>query len=315
MDRIAKLGFIFPGQGSQYLGMGKLLNEKYSEANHVFSEADDVLGYSLSTICFEGPEDILKLTANTQPAILAVSVAAFRVLNKLVEVKADFLSGHSLGEYSALVADGCITFRDAVKLVHLRGKFMQEAVPVGEGAMAAVLGLQDHEVEEICVKVSLSRGHVSPANFNSPGQVVISGNVGAVNLAMELLKDKGAKKIVSLPVSAPFHSALMEPAAAKLREVLESIAINEPNGMVVSNVTGEPYRNSADVKNLMVQQVMKPVRWTDCVRYMIQHGVNEFIEIGPGKVLSGLTKRIDKNAKTVNIESPDELELFAKLYK
>lgn len=314
MSKMAHLGLIFPGQGSQYVGMGKLLCENFKEAKELFSIADDVLGYSITKICFEGPEDLLKLTENTQPALLTVSVAVYKVLTTLSEIKVNYMTGHSLGEYSALVASGAMRFEDAVKAVKIRGKLMQEAVPVGIGAMAAVLGLEDFEVEECCKEVDSSLGVVVPANFNAPGQVVISGHIKAINAVSEILKDKGAKKIIPLPVSAPFHSSLMESASLKMKDILDGIEVEFPKVKVISNVTAEPYKNADEIKKLLVMQIKSPVRWVDCVKCMIQNGVNEFLEIGAGKVLSGLVKRIAKDVKTVNLELPDEIKLFIKLF-
>lgn len=314
MAKLANVGLIFPGQGSQYVGMGKLLFEQYREAREVFKAADDALGYSISKLCFEGPEEKLKLTENTQPALLTVSYAVYTVLFNKTGIEAKFMTGHSLGEYSALVSAKSIKFEDAVTIVHKRGKFMQEAVPVGTGGMLAVIGLEDYEVEDACKEIDSSLGIVTPANYNSPGQVVVSGDAKAISAVATVLKEKGAKKIVPLPVSAPFHSPLMTSAADKLSGIIENVKIELPNAQVVSNVTAEPYKTVEEIKQLLVQQVKAPVRWVDCVKYMISQGVNEFIELGAGKVLTGLVKRIDRNVKTVNIELPEEIELFAKLF-
>lgn len=314
MTRFATVGLVFPGQGSQYMGMGKKLYEQYKEAKEIFEKADDALGYSISKICFEGPEELLRLTENTQPALLTVSYAVYRILSHRISINAQFMTGHSLGEYSALVAAESIKFEDAVVAVHKRGKFMQEAVPLGEGGMLAVLGMEDFEVEEACKEVDPLLGVVTPANYNSPGQIVVSGNTKALESLISILKDKGAKKVVPLPVSAPFHSPLMAEAAERLAEVLSKIEIKEPKVKVLSNVTAEPYNSAEEVRSLLVSQVKSPVRWVDCIKFMTSKGVNEFIEIGAGKVLSGLIKRIDKEVKTVNIEHPEEIELFLKLY-
>lgn len=298
---MTKRAFVFPGQGSQYPGMGKDLYDNFPVARQIFEEADDALGSKLSNLCFEGPEDQLKLTANTQPAILTVSVASLRVLQTETGVSAEYLAGHSLGEYSALVAAGSIPFADAVRTVRARGTFMQEAVPVGVGAMAAILGVEPDMLNDICAEASQGEV-VSPANFNSPGQIVIAGHMGAVNRAIEIAKARGFRKAMLLPVSAPFHSSLMTPAGEKLAEVLESINVNDLCAPVVTNVEAKPNNDKSRVKELLVKQVSAPVLWDASVREMVALGVAEFMEIGPGKVLSGLVKRIDKGVVTKNVE-------------
>lgn len=298
---MSKRAFIFPGQGSQYSGMGKDLADNFAMARQIFEEADDALGSSLSRLCFEGPEDQLKLTANTQPAILAVSVAALRVLQAETGFTADYLAGHSLGEYSALVAAGALQFADAVRTVRARGTFMQEAVPVGVGAMAAMLSIEPDVLAAICAEAAQGE-EVSAANFNSPGQIVIAGHTGAVNRAIEIAKAKGFRKAMLLPVSAPFHSSLMVPAGERLAGVLASVEIGDLCAPVVTNVESKPNDNKERVKELLVQQVSAPVLWDASVREMVVLGVTEFVEIGPGKVLSGLVKRIDKEVATKNVE-------------
>lgn len=298
---MTKRAFIFPGQGSQYPGMGKDLYDNFPVARQIFEEADDALGSKLSNLCFDGPEDQLKLTANTQPAILTMSVASLRVLQTETGVSAEYLAGHSLGEYSALVAAGSIPFADAVRTVRARGTFMQEAVPVGVGAMAAILGVEPDMLTDICAEASQGEV-VSPANFNSPGQIVIAGHTGAVNRAIEIAKARGFRKAMLLPVSAPFHSSLMTPAGEKLTEVLESINVNDLCAPVVTNVEAKPNNDKSRVKELLVRQVSAPVLWDASVREMVALGVTEFMEIGPGKVLSGLVKRIDKGVVTKNVE-------------
>lgn len=298
---MSKRAFIFPGQGSQYPGMGKELAENFKIARELFEEADDALESNLSRLCFEGPEEELKLTANTQPAILTVSIAALRVLQAETGLTSDFFAGHSLGEYSALVASGSLKFTDAVRTVRARGKFMQEAVPVGEGAMAAVLGVEPGLLAEICAEASQGEV-VSPANFNSPGQIVIAGHTGAVNRAIDIAKAKGFRKVMLLPVSAPFHSSLMIPAGERLATTLDPVNIGDFIGPVVTNVEAKPNCAKERVKELLVKQVSAPVLWDASVREMVVHGVTEFIEIGPGKVLSGLVKRIEKEVVTKNIE-------------
>ncbi|WP_298269599.1 ACP S-malonyltransferase [Geobacter sp.] len=298
---MGKRAFIFPGQGSQFPGMGKELAENFPIARHTFEEADDALGNRLSKLCFEGPEDELKLTANTQPAILTASIAALRVLRQETDVAADYYAGHSLGEYSALVAAGALQFADAVRTVRARGTFMQEAVPVGVGAMAAVLGVEADVLAEICAEAAQGQV-VSPANFNSPGQIVIAGHAEAVNRAIEIAKARGFRKAMLLPVSAPFHSSLMVPAGERLSEVLARIAIADFAAPVVTNVEAKANSDKARVRELLVRQVSAPVLWDSSVREMVSLGVSDFVEIGPGKVLSGLVKRIDKEVTTCNVE-------------
>lgn len=298
---MSKTAFIFPGQGSQYPGMGKDLAENFKVARDVFEEADDALGGKLSRLCFEGPEEELKLTANTQPAILTVSVAALRVVEAETGLAADYLAGHSLGEYSALVAAGAIRFADAVRTVRARGTFMQEAVPVGAGAMAAILGVEPEVLAEICVEAAEGEV-VAPANFNSPGQIVIAGQAGAVNRAIEIAKARGFRKAMLLPVSAPFHCSLMKPAAERLAATLDAVEIFPLRTPVVTNVEAEPNADPGRVRELLVKQVCSPVRWDGSVQKMVGLGAGRFIEIGPGKVLSGLVKRIAKETETRNVE-------------
>lgn len=299
--------FLFPGQGSQYSGMGKDLAENFPVAKQVFEEANDALGFDLAAMCFSGSEDELKLTANTQPAILATSIAALRVLEQETDQRPAFAAGHSLGEYSALVAVGALSLADAVKTVRLRGTFMQEAVPVGVGAMAAIMGIDAPELTALCEKAAEGEV-VAPANFNSPGQIVIAGHATAVERAMALAKEAGAKRALPLPVSAPFHSALMEPAAKRLAEVLDTVAVAEFKCPVVGNVEAAPYQEAERVKPLLVEQVCAAVRWDESVLKMKELGVTNYIEIGPGKVLSGLAKRIAKGSTVQNIADVDSLK-------
>jgi [acyl-carrier-protein] S-malonyltransferase len=306
---MSKRAFIFPGQGSQYAGMGKDLSDNFKIARDTFAEADDALSFKLSSLCFNGPEEDLKLTMNTQPAILATSIAALRVLQSETGTEADFLAGHSLGEYSALVASKALTLQDAVRTVRLRGKFMQEAVPVGLGAMAAILSIEEDVLVDICREAEQGEV-VSPANFNSPGQIVIAGHATAVNRAIEIAKSRGFRKAMLLPVSAPFHSALMIPAGERLREVLEKIEISDLSTPVISNVDAVQNQDSKRVRDLLVAQVSAPVKWDSSVREMVRLGVTSFIEIGPGKVLSGLLKRIDKEVVASNIEDSASFKAF-----
>jgi [acyl-carrier-protein] S-malonyltransferase len=300
------VAFIFPGQGSQYVGMGKELFENFSVAKKIFEEADDTLHFSISALCFKGPEEALKLTENTQPALLTASIAALKVLQEEKGTVPQFTAGHSLGEYSALVASGALTFSEAVKMVRLRGKFMQEAVPVGEGAMAAVLGMEREQVEKLCEEMS-SGEILTPANFNSPGQIVIAGHSKAVERAIERVKQEG-KKAVLLPVSAPFHSPLMKPAGERLGKALEEISVADLKIPVVTNVEAEINTAKDRVKGLLVAQVSSPVRWEESMRKMIEKGIEQVLEIGPGKVLSGLMKRIDSRIESKNLEDLQTLK-------
>ena len=301
------VALIFPGQGSQYAGMGKELAENFPVAKQVFEEADDALQFKISTLCFQGPEEDLKLTANTQPAILTTSVAALRVLESELNLTPAYLAGHSLGEYSALVASGALAFADAVKTVRSRGIFMQEAVPVGTGSMAAILGLDGKDLEDVCRKAAQG-AVVAPANFNSPGQVVIAGHVQAVDRAITLAKEKGAKKAMPLPVSAPFHCSLMIPAGLRLKEVLDDVKVSAMKMPVVSNVEALPNQDYAQIKDLLVRQVSAPVRWDESVLKMVDLGVDRFVEVGPGKVLSGLARRIAKGIPVGNLEDTVSLK-------
>jgi [acyl-carrier-protein] S-malonyltransferase len=305
---MGKLAFVFPGQGSQAAGMGKALAEAFPAARRVFDEVDAALGEKLSTLCFEGPDERLKLTANTQPAILTVSAAAAAVLAER-GVRADVVAGHSLGEYSALVAAGALTAAEAARAVRARGTFMQEAVPAGKGAMAAVLGLEPARVRAICESVEAATGGVcSPANYNDPGQTVIAGDAPTVEKASAELKAAGAKRVLPLPVSAPFHCALMAPVKARLEPVLRGVAWQEPRVAVVTNVEARPNREVARIVPLLLDQVTAPVRWIECVEELVRLGVTRMVEVGPGKVLSGLVKRIAKDVTVVNVEDPASLE-------
>jgi len=298
---MGKTAFIFPGQGSQYPGMGKELADAFPVARHIFEEADDALGVKLSATCFAGNEDELKLTATTQPAILTTSIAVLRVVEQETGLTPDYLAGHSLGEYSALVCSGALGFADAVKTVRARGTFMQEAVPVGAGAMAAMLGIEKEVLEDICREAGQGE-IVAPANFNSPGQIVIAGHGGAVGRAIEIAKARGFRKAMLLPVSAPFHCALMKPAAERLAGVLETVTAHPMKSPVVANADAAPNADFNRVKQLLVTQVCSPVLWEQSVAAMVADGVVKFVEIGPGKVLSGLVKRISKEVGTANIE-------------
>ncbi len=305
---MGKLAFVVPGQGSQAVGMGKDLHASFPEARAVFDEVDAALGEPLSRLCFEGPEDRLKLTANTQPAILTASVAAAVVLAKHGVVP-ELVAGHSLGEYSALVAVGACGAADAAKAVRARGTFMQEAVPAGKGAMSAVLGLDPAKVREVCAAVAAETGEVvSPANYNEPAQTVIAGAAGAVERAGVKLKEAGAKRVLPLPVSAPFHCALMAPVKARLEPVLRGIPWRAPLRPVVTNVEARPNADAARIVPLLVEQVTAPVRWIECVEELVRQGVTRVVEVGPGKVLSGLARRIDKSLEVWNVEDHASLD-------
>jgi len=296
-----KVALVFPGQGSQYVGMGKDFFDRSPAAKDVFAEANEVLGYDLASLCFQGPEEDLKLTANTQPAILTVAVAALRVMQAEREIAPLAAAGHSLGEYGALVAAGGLRFRDAVRLVHLRGRFMQEAVPVGVGAMAAIMGMTSPEVENLCQEAA--QGEVlSPANFNSPGQIAVSGHAAAVKRAVEIVSKQAGKKAVLLPVSAPFHCPLMKPAAERLREAFAPVETGELKFPVISNVEADLYPGKDRVKELLFRQVDHPVRWEESMQKMVSLGPELVVEVGPGKVLSGLMRRIRKEIPTANVE-------------
>ncbi|HKS82238.1 MAG TPA: ACP S-malonyltransferase [Candidatus Acidoferrales bacterium] len=303
---MSKLAFLFPGQASQYSGMGRDLAENFPESRAVFEEADAALGIPISKICFEGSEEDLKLTENTQPAILAVSVAAYRALEKRGIIP-DIAAGHSLGEYSALVAAGALDFATAVKLVRGRGRYMQEAVPAGEGAMAAILGLSPADVAEVCRKAA-QQEIVSPANMNSPEQTVISGHAAAVKRAVEIASQSGAKRAVMLPVSAPFHCALMAPAQERLEPDLRAANFRPLRFPVVNNVDAESVSSGDEARDALVRQVTQPVRWLDSVRDMIESGVTVFVEVGPGKVLLGLLRQIDRSVRGLNVEDAPSLQ-------
>jgi [acyl-carrier-protein] S-malonyltransferase len=306
----SNLAFVFPGQGSQYVGMGKDLSAQFPIAKQVFAEADDALGYALSELCFCGPETELKLTENTQPAILAMSVAALRVLETETLLRPAFVAGHSLGEYSALVAVGALRFGDAVKIVRERGRLMQQAVPAGEGAMAVIMGLEMDEVGSLCVESSQGEV-VSPANFNGAGQVVIAGTKSAVSRAMALAKERGAKRILDLPVSAPFHCQLMQPVAEGLERILSAIDVQPFSVGVITNVDADVNLDVERVKSLLSEQAVRPVRWEESVKKLAELGCTRALEIGPGKVLKGLMKRIVPAIETDNFEVPQDLVRLA----
>ena len=306
------IGFIFPGQGSQAVGMGKALADAFDVCRATFAEADAALGEPLSRLIFEGPEDQLRLTENTQPAILTVSVAATRLLASRGFQPA-FVAGHSLGEYSAHVCAGTFDFADALRIVRRRGRFMQEAVPVGRGAMAAVMGLDAGDVARACAEAAEGEV-VSPANMNMPGQVVIAGTAEAVARAGERAKALGAKRVVPLSVSAPFHCALMKPAEDRLAPELRALAVRDPRVPVVANVDAQPKRDAASAIDALVRQVSSPVRWEDVMRRLASEGVRKYVEVGPGTVLCSLGRKIDRDAAFANLEDPAGLEKVAALF-
>jgi [acyl-carrier-protein] S-malonyltransferase len=303
-----KIAYLFPGQGSQTVGMGRALAEQFPIAAQTFAEADEALRFPLSRIFLDGPEDELRLTENTQPAIMAVSVAAWRVLQQN-GMNPSFAAGHSLGEWSAHVAAGTLSFADALRAVKARGRSMQEAVPAGEGAMAAVLALAADAVSEACAEAASETGQiVSPANFNSPDQTVISGAKAAVEKAAELAKVRGARKVVMLPVSAPFHCALMKPAQDDVAHFLSGLTLSDPGIPVAANIHGNLLTTAVAVQQALIEQVTGTVRWVDCVQSLVSAGTEIFIEVGPGKVLTGLLRQIDRNLKCVNVADPASLE-------
>ena len=301
-----KIAFVFPGQGSQYAGMGRDVSAKFPTARTAFDEADAALGFSISRLCFEGPEEELKLTENTQPAILTTSIAVFRVLEEK-GVRPDFVAGHSLGEYSALVAAGALRLSDAAVLVRRRGRYMQEAVPVGVGAMAALIGLDSQAAESLCARAA--EGQIlSPANLNSPGQIVIAGNREAVERAVVLAKEAGAKRAILLQVSAPFHCSLLKPAEERLSIDVNECSFAELSCPLVTNVDAAIIRTAADARSALRRQVSRPVRWQASIQRLLDEGVRTFVEVGPGKVLLGLIRSIDKSATMLNAEDEKSVE-------
>jgi [acyl-carrier-protein] S-malonyltransferase len=305
---LSKTAFVFPGQGAQAVGMGKDVYEAFVRSQSIFEQADEALGFSLSSIIFEGPDEVLKQTANTQPALLTVSVALLEALEGR-GLKPDYVAGHSLGEYSALVAAGVLSFEDAVRTVRARGQFMEQAVPSGLGAMAAVLGAERESLAALCAAIAAEGSAVELANVNCPGQIVVSGTAAGVQAVVERGKEEaGAKRVIPLEVSGPFHSSLMKPAAANLQETLANIEMKDASVPVVANVTANVVTAADEIRSLLVEQVYSPVLWEDSVRYLIEQGVDKFVEIGSGTVLAGLIKKIDKNVRVISINSISALE-------
>ncbi|MDY7215303.1 ACP S-malonyltransferase [Bacillus subtilis] len=311
---MSKIAFLFPGQGSQFIGMGKELYEQVPAAKRLFDEADETLETKLSSLIFEGDAEELTLTYNAQPALLTTSIA---VLEKFKEsgITPDFTAGHSLGEYSALVAAGALSFKDAVYTVRKRGEFMNEAVPAGEGAMAAILGMDAEALKQVTDKVTEEGNLVQLANLNCPGQIVISGTAKGVELASELAKENGAKRAIPLEVSGPFHSELMKPAAEKLKEVLDACDIKDADIPVISNVSADVMTEKADIKEKLIEQLYSPVRFEESINQLVAEGVTTFIEIGPGKVLSGLVKKVNRRLKTIAVSDPETIELAIQTLK
>lgn len=304
---MGKIAFVFPGQGAQKVGMAKDVHDALPQAAQLFKTADQTLGFSISELAFEGPEEQLKQTANTQPALLTASIALLEAL-KSKNITPDYVAGHSLGEYSALVAANALDFEEAVAIVRARGQFMEQAVPSGQGAMAAVLGAEREPLASLCAEISATGHAVELANVNCPGQIVVSGSVEGVNAVSARVKEIGGKRAIMLEVSGPFHSSLMKSAADQLSERLQSVSFRDATVPVVANVTATTVTTASEIQALLVEQVYSPVLWEDSVRFLINEGVDTFIEIGPGNVLTGLIKKIDKNVRLINISSLESIE-------
>lgn len=309
---MGKVAYLFPGQGSQKVGMGQDVANQYAVAKEIFARADEKLGFALSTLCFEGPSDKLKLTVHTQPALLTTSIALYAALNELIDCVPDFVAGHSLGEYSALVVAEALSFEDAVFAVRERGQFMEEAVPAGLGTMAAVMGLERATLADICQTVSKDDARVELANLNCPGQIVISGHQTAVQAASEQARAAGARRVIPLAVSGPFHSSLMEPAARKLEQTLKDLTFQTAKIPVVANVSAQIVTEPTVIRQSLVKQVTSSVLWEDTIRFLLAQGVDQFVEIGPGKVLTGLVKKVNRKVKTFNVSDLASLQQVAE---
>ncbi|WP_438446789.1 ACP S-malonyltransferase [Gorillibacterium sp. sgz5001074] len=307
---MGKIAFVFPGQGAQAVGMGKDVYDSHEGARRVYDEADAALGFKLTDIVFGGPEETLKMTAYTQPALLTTSLALYEAF-RMKGVQPDYVAGHSLGEYSALAVAGVLSYEDAVRTVRARGELMEQAVPGGQGAMAAVLGAERGALAELCAKISGTVGAVELANVNCPGQIVVSGTKEGVQAVVEMGKEIGAKRVIPLEVSGPFHSSLMKPAAEKLGGVLEGLAMKTASVPVVANVHARPVTEPEEIRRLLVEQVYSPVLWEDTVAWLIAQGVDTFVEIGSGSVLAGLIKKVDKTVKVISVNSKDAVEGFS----
>ena len=311
---MGKIAVIFPGQGSQYIGMGLDFYQNYQVAKHIFTTADNILNDSLTKVIFTGPDDELKLTVNTQPAILLTSLAIWEVVREELGLKVDYLAGHSLGEYSALAAAGSISIAEALQLVRKRGRYMEEAVPAGEGTMAAIMGMEQDELTKLCAEVTAEGYSVELANINTPNQIVISGTKNGVEIAGERAKEQGARRVIPLSVSGPFHSRLMQPAKEQLAQAVENAAIQDARIPVVTNVTALPETSAEEIKNNLIKQVVSPVQWTNSVEWLVEAGVDTFIEVGPGKVLSGLVKKIAKEVQVFAIEDLASYSTFKEQF-